>query len=412
MTPQQELRLRSWLESRDPGAASATLRSAVALVPAATRPSTMPALDGAIERFFGRGTWVKPVLLLVLLSAIVLAVIGAALLQPWRPFPPRGLIAYQAGPLGPIGTSGIRLVAADGTGQRTVTPLEDNVYDVSPHWSHDGRTLLIARNSDLSATNFCAAVGSIVAYDVASGADRVLATGLRGIRHVEWSPSGNHVAFLSPQPGCGDAMDLGLVDAASGEVTTSAVESLGASTLENRWLVQWSGEAAKAIPAERLAGLPPDMTFSLQLPSPDGTAVASYTAHQPSGPVRFVVTDSDGSVLVDLGSGSAPVWAPDSSALAFIQADQSRATTADGLSQRRLVVASRDGWTARIVATYMVNERIGLSMPLWTADGGAIEWADSNGAHVVDVITGRTADLPAVLDRLGAPDELDWQPTP
>ena len=118
-------RLRGWLDARDPGDAPASLRDAAIRVPYETRMPAFPALDAEIGRLFGPARWVRPALALLVILALLAAAVGAARLQPWRPFPPRGLIAFT-GLLGPSGTSGIRVVAADGSGERTVTPLQPN----------------------------------------------------------------------------------------------------------------------------------------------------------------------------------------------------------------------------------------------------------------------------------------------
>ena len=142
----------------------------------------------------------RPVLLALVLVAALVALTAAGYLVLRPPFPPRGLLAYATS-LEVTGSTGIRLVAADGTGARSVGGVAANTFDHSPRWSADGRTLLFARNDHLDAFGACGGVSSVVLYDVAAGTERVVATGLRPIDVVEWSPSEDSAAYLYPPPG-------------------------------------------------------------------------------------------------------------------------------------------------------------------------------------------------------------------
>ena len=190
MSADHDRRLRTWLDARDPGEAPARLWAAAGRVAIETRQPVFPALDVAIARIFGNARWIRPVLVLVVVLALVAAAVGAALLQPWRPFPPRGLIAYTA-PLPEAGSTGIFLVAADGSGRRQISPSKANLFDHSPRWSRDGRTLLFVRTTQLDAFSACGGVGSVVLYDLSAGAERVVATGLRPMNVIDWSPAGD-----------------------------------------------------------------------------------------------------------------------------------------------------------------------------------------------------------------------------
>lgn len=401
-------RLLSWLSARDPGDAPARLRAAAARVPYEIRQPALPRLDAALTRVFGVPGLARPLVVILVVLAIVLSAVGAAVFQPWRPFPPRGLIAFIS-LLGPAGTSGIRLVAADGAGERLVTPLVPNVYDHSARWSADGRILLFARNSKLDPMASCGGVGSIVLYDVATATERVVATDLRPIDTVSWSPSGDRIAYLYPPTGCGAQGELGVVDVATGAVTTTR---LGDGT-GGTWQVRWSGDVPSAVVASHLiqngGG---DFTITREAPSHDGAFVATFAFTSLSATADLQVSTGSGNRPVDLGSGASPAWAPDDSALAFIRPNGPGDPDHADLVRDELAIASGDGWRSRIIAQVLWPSNAApydLPRLFWTSDGGAVYWVDGRGGHVVDVVTGRQADLPASV--ASCPD-LQWQPLP
>jgi hypothetical protein len=412
---QQERLLRSFLAARDPGDAPARLRGAATRVPYETRLPVVPAFDVAITRLFGPARWVRPLLALVVIAAIVAAAVGAARIQPWRPFPPRGLIAFTV-PLGPTGTSGIRLVAADGSGERTVTPLTPNIFDHSPRWSADGRTLLFARTSNLDPLGACGGVGSVVLYDVATTTERILATGLRPIDEVAWSPSGAHVAFLWPPPGCNAPGEFGVLDVTTGQVTSTP---LG----DGAWKLAWTGESAVAVSSEGDVTEDPQAEATLvQTTAHDDASVATWSIPWKGGAGGLKILDRSTGRTTELGLGASPAWSPDDSAIAFLQAGVPGGPTAVELLRYPLVIVRLGEPAMRVMAdVFWLEDQppgpvFGGSPPanlrpllFWTADGEAIYWMDARGGHVVDVVTGRNVDLPAVLD--GCPD-LRWQPSP
>jgi dipeptidyl aminopeptidase/acylaminoacyl peptidase len=392
MNTEQERMLHDWLAARDPGDAPARLRTVATELPESGLGAIFPALDAAMWRLRALSGPARLVLAVVVLLAVVVTA-GAVLLQPWQAFPPSGLIAY-VGPLASTGTTGINLVLADGTGGRPVSSGASNVFDHSPRWSADGRILAFARNSDLSAFGACEGTGSIVLYDVATATERVIAAGLRPIDVIEWTPSGDRIAFLWPPPGCGAPGELGFVDLASGALTAIP---LG----DGLWRLQQSGLAIAAVD-----------TTVWEVDSVSGELIVRCTRDGASAP-RVVVQDRESGAQVDLGAGWAPTWSPDESAVAFIQVTDAPASgLAFGAS---LVVAGVEGWQVRALADIIDPDftRFGdlARLPLvhWTADGTAIYWLDTAGAHVVDVATGRSLDLTRVL--AGASD-LRWQPTP
>lgn len=393
MNTEHERTLRTWLAARAPGDAPARLRAVTAALPDAGLRKDFPALDAVIWQLRGLSTLARVGLALVTILAVVVTA-GALVLRPWQPFPPGGLIAYVA-PLGVTGATGIRLALPDGSGSRGVSPGTPNTFDHSPRWSADGHTLAFGRNSDLSAWASCEGTGSIVLYDVATATERIVATGFRTTSAIEWAPSGDSISFLYPPAGCGAPGDLGVVDLASGQVTSTP---LG----DGQWRLQRSGEVIEAVD-----------TTVWEVDSLTGELIVRCTPRDGDVPPHVEVQDRASGAKVDLGPGWAPSWSPDQSAVAFIQITDAPATgPAHGAI---LAVAGIEGWQVRSLAAIVdpdfdqFGDVARLPLVQWTADGRAIYWLDAAGAHVVDLATGRSVDLTPIL--AGASD-LRWQPTP
>jgi hypothetical protein len=392
MNSEHDRALHTWLASRDPGDAPARLRGLAAQLPATGLRTAFPGLDAVIWRLRGLSPMARVFVVTLVLLALAVTV-GALVLRPWRPLPPGGLIAY-VGPLAATGTTGIRLVRADGSGGRDVSSGASNVFDHAPRWSADGRTLAFGRTSDLSAFGACEGTGSIVLYDVETGTERVVATGLRPMGAIERTPSEQEVAFLWPPPGCGAPGELGVVDLASGKVTTTR---LGDGT----WRLQPSGAAIEAV----------DTTI-WEVDTRTGELVVRCAPRDGAFAGHVEVTDRETGGQVDLGVGSAPAWSPEESAIAFIQVTDN---PANGLAHgARVAVAAVGDWQVRTLADVIDPDfaRFGdvARLPLvhWTVDGTSIYWLDAGGAHVVDVATGAAVDLTQTL--VGASD-LRWQPS-
>jgi dipeptidyl aminopeptidase/acylaminoacyl peptidase len=410
MTPEQEGLLRGWLDARDPGDAPARLRAAVREVPHAVPRAIFPAVDAALGRFFVLPRQVRAVLLLVILAAIVSAVVGAAIVRPWEPFPPPGLIAYTAVLGQATGSTGIRLVAADGTGERAVTEVGDNLLEQSPRWSPDGRTLLFARVSNLDPNlAFCAGGGSIVLYDIATSTERLVATDLGPIQSVSWSPDGGRVAFAQPTRACGDTAHLGVLDLASGRITDSTLDWGGNEFSQ----LLWVDGAPSAVRLFSLADVqsPAYLRGSLEdVPSSDGRFLAAST-RQRDIRHRLVVIDRHTTAQTDLGVGGAASWSPDNTAVAFIQLTAE--SSEFGVEFRdQLALADVATRQVRILGDVIVPdipEANVLPSLHWSNDRRSIYWMDATGGHVIDVASGRAGDLPAAMNGC---DDLQWQPLP
>ena len=415
MSTEQERFLRDWLAARDPGDAPARLRAAIARVPYETRRATFPTFDIPTIRLFGVSALLRPLVILVALLAIVLAAVGAAVFRPWVPFPPRGLIAYTV-PLDQAGASGIRLMAADGSAQRQVTAGAPNIRDHSPRWSADGRTLLFARTTDLDPLSACGGVGSIVLYDMTSGTERVVATGLRPINVVGWSPTEDRVAYTYPPPGCGGAgVELGVVDLRSGQVTTEEVVPPVSelSPAQNvQWHVEWAGDVAVAVAdATTTTSNGLDFTTTVEVPSHDRRSSIRYAWTTPDRNPALTAIDVSTGATIDLGPGGMPTWAPDDSAIAFIRPGGPAGPSAVDYVRDELVIVAAGTWRSRSLVDVLVIDgppADWIPAVSWTSDGGAIYWLDRGGsARVVDVVTGRSAEISALSEGC---DDLQWQP--
>lgn len=394
--------VQAWLASRDPGGAPSRLRIAVDMIPQSHSRSVVAALRTATLRSLGFSPTVRGVALLLLLLAAAAVVVGAATLRPWAPWPPPGLIAFKA-PSAAVGSTGIRLATADGRTSVMVSSTAPNVLDLSPRWSADGKTLAFGRTTDLGAFSTCVGRGSIVLYDVASATERVVATGLRPVGGVEWSPSGDRIGFLNPEPGCGAATDIGTVDLATGSVSIERVTEFAGG----QWRISWVGDDLRAIASTDGEEPVADAT------SPDGAYIARATPFRdPAARVR--IEAAGGGLVADLGPGGGPAWSADGKRLAFIAFPTLPSGAVSILN--RLAIVDVATWHVRLVAD--VNFADGISdfgsrptMPRlgWTSDGRAVYWLDNAGPWVVEVDGDRIMTLPETFRGC---DDLQWQPTP
>jgi WD40-like Beta Propeller Repeat len=400
MNANEERQLRAWLDARDPGDVPARMRMAAQEVADLT-PRGFGIRDFAHLRVLGRSVLLRPLVVALVLLAVALAIMGGALLYRWLDFPPKGLIAYTVA-LDQTGSTGIRLIAANGTGGVQVTASTANLFEHLPRWSPDGRTLVFARMADLDGLGSCYGVGSIVLYDVASGTERIVATGLRSVQVVEWSPSGDRVAFVEPVQGCSTSAELEVIDVASGDVTSTPL-------VDGTWTLKWSGEAVNAVAAARFDPFYPIEPGALDVRSPDGTLVAAFDGPGRDLAYRLRVTDSSTGTIHALVPGGSPAWAPDGTAMAFVEFSAGPSEPS-GAFRDRLAIVEAGSWNVRTLADVMVVDVPGALLPRlrWTGDGRAVYWMDVSGGHVADIASGRVVDLPADMNGC---DDFQWQPT-
>jgi hypothetical protein len=411
MNAEQERVLRNWLDDRDPGAAPDRLRGVARQASFEQRPLRWPRFQQGSAWCGSTQTAARVAALALVVLALLVAIAIAALLRPPRQFPPPGLIAYTTA----YGTGGIRVIAADGTGNQALTPSD---HDKSPRWSPDGRSLLYIRFVDAAPGSECAEETSIVVHDLEDGTERILATEPVVVA-AEWSPSGSQIVF----GGLGGPCELsgsGVIDVVSGRVTASDTGA-GAFPI-------WTGDAITLlypghlgrVAVSEIGGNPPVetvLTFDgthLANPSPDGRyAALSGLPDDLSVPLE-IVDLTDGSRM-NLGPGSGGWWSPDGEVVAFVQPGMP--DVEPGQSRDRLVVTVGTDRALRPIADVVIpggspTAPVGGAPKLhWTPDGRALYWQDANGAHVADVESGRSADLPRALF-LSFSFDMEWQPVP
>lgn len=398
-TERQDLRLRAWLANRDPGEAPARLRAAVASIPDEVSPSRFPAIGSALARVLGSSPQVRRVLVVATLLLVALAIAGAALLLTRPSFPPRGLIAFSTATPG----VDIRVVAADGTGERSIT--ETSAFEFNPRWSPDGRTLLFTRTSNLEAPSQCEAQGSIVLYDMATSMERTLMSNPGLILAAEWDPSGKKIVLLAPKPPCtrepGGLDPLpadivrGEVGIDDGQVTTT---DLGQSTT---WYLQRRGDEIASVRFDLRA------TYSA-----DGRRIATDMPGRELFAHVNIYDDMSDHDPTDLGVGGVPVWSPTSNEVAFVEYVDAPSAFTERFRDR-IVVYDVDTGERRVVGEMLNPNAIGpegtiVPLPIsWTPDGRSIFWLDLAGGHIADAAGDRSADLPITLEGCTDPQ---WQP--
>jgi hypothetical protein len=233
---------------------------------------------------------------------------------------------------------------------------------------------------------------------------------------VEWSPSGDRVAYVYPPPACGAEVELGVVELRTGAVTTTEVvpQSSGPDPrLGVLWHVEWAGEVPSAAPdATIVTPNGRDYTTTIDVRSHDARWKIQFSFTTPERIPALVAIDAATGASTALGPGSLPAWSPDDGAIAYLQPGGPAGPNAVDYRRDHLVVVSAGAWQPRQLVDVLVMDLQSADLiPAlsWTSDGGAIYWLDEKGVHVVDVMTGRTADLAAIP--LSCAD-VQWQPLP
>ncbi|MDP1570573.1 MAG: S9 family peptidase [Vicinamibacterales bacterium] len=120
----------------------------------------------------------------------------------------------------------LALVAAPAAAQAPRVMTLDDARDVvrvsDPRIAPDGRTVLVTvSRADFDVNEWRS---TLVAVDVASGAERPVAPELRNVGHARWSPSGDRVAVLANAPAGASGRQVWILPAAGGDarVVTTA----------------------------------------------------------------------------------------------------------------------------------------------------------------------------------------------
>jgi hypothetical protein len=231
---------------------------------------------------------------------------------------------------------------------------------------------------------------------------------------VEWSPSGDHAAYVYPPPGCGAEVELGLVDLRTGAVTTTIVlpqrseQSPSAGGVP--WHVEWAGEVPSAVPDATVTNDGPVFTTTADLPSHDGRRVVRYTTTSPDRIPMLRAVDRASGTSIDLGPGGVPAWSPDDSEVAYVQPGGSAGPDAVDYVRDHLVIAAAGTWQTRLLADVLVPDGPPsdfIPALSWTPDGAAVYWIDVRGVQVIDVATGQSAVLTNIPNTC---TDLQWQP--
>ena len=295
------------------------------------------------------------------------------------------------------------VVNLNGTGSRTVSRGGGFVLA----WSADGRRLLRAQLSDLTAH-----AANLAWLNVADGAIQKLPTAHANLAEAVVSPDGKYVAFNGSRDGNAEGNAYIMASDGSGEtlVSPSAArqEPIG-WTPDGKYLVfaQYGATVSLwAVPTSNGKVQGPAINAHLDLQQ--GTRylgmdragevyyrIATYTSDiftATMDPVTGKVTSAPVPVPVSrTGANAIPKWAPDSQRIAYIWAKDGGPQ--NGGPPIELSVYSLGAGSTERIAT---QAKIALGFYCWSQDAGSILYSSteaSEGVERISLATGQTTPL-------------------
>jgi dipeptidyl aminopeptidase/acylaminoacyl peptidase len=235
----------------------------------------------------------------------------------------------------------------------------DRFLDTEPAWSPDGSRLAYASDKGGGLLN-------IWVRDIAAGTERQLTRLATSAMGPAWSPDGSRIAFLNVD-GIWRRANISVVDVATGVVTRIRPSMFGPGT------PTWSRDGRWVATAATVA-------YSSRFREGTNQVLAIPTTGDASAARWFTPALH---FSIDSRVGAGPVWSPDGSKMAVINA---------GLLT--IIPVSPDGEPSG--APLRITSELAHS-PTWTADSRQILYQSMDKLKMVDVTTRAVRDIPVAL---------------